>query len=134
MCADWRKVPHLRKVSGWVWEDRRLIVEKFLPEREEGVYCLRGWMFLGSQSYGWRLFATDPMVKTSTMVKHEYLDDVPDNLLAYRKANGFDFGKFDYVVHDGKAILLDANKTPSFAGRSDSPNMRRLATGIMDFL
>jgi hypothetical protein len=28
------------------------------------------------------------------------------------KRMGFDFGKFDYVMHEGKPVLLDANKTP----------------------
>jgi hypothetical protein len=28
-----------------------------------------------------------------------------------RKKLNFDYGKFDYVIHDGRAILLDINKT-----------------------
>jgi hypothetical protein len=28
-----------------------------------------------------------------------------------RKRLNFDYGKFDYVVHDGQPVLLDANKT-----------------------
>lgn len=125
---------HPRRVPGWVWDSPELIVEKFMPERDGDFYCLRGWMFLGSQGYGWKLYATDPLVKTGTMVKHDYLDDVPDNLVAFRSARGFDFGKFDYVVHDGQAILLDANKTPTFTGKPDSPRIIQLATGIRDFL
>lgn len=124
----------LRKVPGWVWADPRLVVEKFLPERDGEFYCLRGWMFLGSQGYGWKLYSTDPMVKTGTMVKHDYLEDVPDNLAAYRAEKGFDFGKFDYVMYEGRAILLDANKTPGFAGDPAGPRIRRLATGIRDYL
>jgi hypothetical protein len=127
-------VPGLRKVPGWVWEDRRLVVEKFLPERDGDFYCLRGWMFLGSQGYGWKLYATDPMVKTGTMVKHDYLEEVPENLAAFRAEHGYDFGKFDYVMHEGRAILLDANKTPGFNGDPASPRIRRLANGIKDYL
>ena len=29
-----------------------------------------------------------------------------------RRDLGFDYGKFDYVIHEGRAILLDANSTP----------------------
>jgi hypothetical protein len=25
-----------------------------------------------------------------------------------------DYGKFDYVMHEGEAVLFDANKTPGF--------------------
>jgi len=32
--------------------------------------------------------------------------------LPARRKLGFDYGKFDYVVHEGRAHLLDANRTP----------------------
>jgi hypothetical protein len=107
-----RQLPHktypvlssLAQVPGWVWRDEGLIVEKFMPEREGALYCLRGWLFLGSAGYGYRLFSTDPMVKTGTMVRHEPLAEVPAQLQAMRKSLGFDYGKFDYVMHDGVPI------------------------------
>ena len=37
---------------------------------------------------------------------------MPDERRAERERLGFDYGKFDFVVREGKAILLDANKTP----------------------
>ncbi len=127
-------VAHLRKVPGWVWRDQSLVVEKFMPERDGDFYCLRGWMFLGSRGYGWRLFSTDPLVKTGTMVKYEYIDEHPPFLQQLRAENDFDFGKFDYVVHDGVPILLDANKTPGFSGDPRSPRITDMAKGIWDYL
>ena len=59
-------VSSLRKVPGWVWNDPSYIVERFMPERVDGLYALRGWIFLGSVSYGWRLFASDHMVKVGS--------------------------------------------------------------------
>jgi hypothetical protein len=38
---------------------------------------------------------------------------VPEALRAERARLGFDYGKFDFVVVDGEAVLLDANRTPS---------------------
>ena len=122
----------IREVPRWVWRSSRHIVERFMPEREGDLYCLRGWIFLGSADYGYRIFATDPMVKTDFMVSYEYRDDVPPELRAERERMGFDFGKFDYVVHDGRAHLLDANKTPWLATRG--PKIAVLAQGIRDFL
>jgi hypothetical protein len=127
-------VKHLRKVPGWVWRDHRLIVEKFLPEREGDLYCLRGWMFLGTKGYGWRLFSKDPMVKVGSMVKYEYIDEQPAFLQQFRVDKGYDFGKFDYVMHDGVPILLDANKTPGFSGDPKSPRIADMATGLLDYL
>ncbi|MBA5776294.1 hypothetical protein H2509_04050 [Stappia sp. F7233] len=121
-------------VPDWVWEDADLVVERFMPEMSDGLYSLRGWLFLGSKGYAYRLFATDPLVKTGSMVRYEYCDEVPGKLQEMRRKLGFDFGKFDYVMHGGEPILLDANKTPSFAGRGDTPRMKALASGIRDFL
>ncbi len=125
---------HLRRVPGWVWRDPALVVERFLPERDGDLYCLRGWMFLGSKGYGWRLFATDPLVKVESMVRFEYIDEQPEFLQDFRRENGYDFGKFDYVIYDGVPILLDANKTPGFSGDPNSPRIKMLASGLMDFL
>jgi hypothetical protein len=127
-------VPSLRRVPGWVWEDEDLVVEKFLPERDGDLFCLRGWMFLGSCSYGWRIRATDPQVRAGTRVDHIYLDEPPDEVAALRARYGFDFGKFDYAVHDGRAVVFDLNKTPAFVGRGDSPRLMHLSRGIEDYL
>lgn len=125
-------------VPGWVWEDERLIVEKFLPERtEDGLYGVRGWIFFGDREYAYRNLATDPLVKVATTQRHEFFSDIPENLRAIREEMGFDYGKFDYVEHDGKAFLLDANKTPSFGhadAATESPRVRLLAEGIEAYL
>ena len=142
---DWRRrrmlphreypiLDHLDEVPSWVWKDPDLLVEKFMPERHGELFALRGYIFLGSQSYGYRLFATHPLVKTGTMVRYEYIDDAPPEIVSKREDLGFDFGKFDYVMDDGKAVLLDANRTPSFAGDPKSERLKRLAIGIEDFL
>jgi hypothetical protein len=121
-------------VPGWVWRDENLLVEKFLPERsEDGLFCIRGWVFLGDQSYGYRMFSTHPLVKTGTMVRHDYVDKPPPELVEIRKRMQFDFGKFDYVQHGETAILLDANKTPTFSGKGESPRLLKLAQGIECF-
>jgi len=121
-------------VPDWVWADRRYLVERFLPERQGDLFAIRGWMFFGSHDYGYRLLATNPLVKTGTMVGHEYLTDVPEELRQIRARLKLDFGKLDYVVHDGHAIVFDANKTATLAGDGNSPRIKMLAEGIWDFL
>jgi hypothetical protein len=68
------------------------------------------------------------------MVRFDYLEEVPAELLQIRKAWQVDFGKFDYVLHDGKPVLLDINKTPTISGSRASPRVRRLAMAIEEFL
>jgi hypothetical protein len=130
-------LPSLNDVPNWVWNDQDLLVEKFLPEySEDGLYCVRGWIFFGNQGYAYRSLSTDPMVKAASVVRSEFLDDVPAELIALRKQMKFDFGKFDYVVHDGMPILLDANKTPTYptSDGTPTPRTRLLAKGIEAFL
>ncbi|MEM8749161.1 MAG: hypothetical protein AAGF28_02590 [Pseudomonadota bacterium] len=123
----------LGDVPDWVWRSDELVVEKFLPEMDGDLFCLRGWLFLGNKGYCYRLFATHPLVKVGSMVRYEYLETVPDELQAIRTKLQFDFGKFDFVMREGQLILLDANKTPSFTGPRDTPRFKMLASGIEDF-
>ena len=127
-------LPRVAAVPDWVWRDPELLVERFVPERDLGRYCLRGWIFFGSRSYSYRLFSKHPLVKTGSMLGYEYLEGPPAELEAIRAAHGFDFGKFDYVVVDGRPILLDANKTPTVTGEGDSPRLLHLAEGVGELL
>lgn len=55
------------------------------------------------------------MLKSNAILASETIA-VPEELRAERHRLGFDYGKFDFVVRDGVAILLDANKTPWMPG------------------
>ena len=43
-------------------------------------------------------------------VRSEFVEPHPE-IVRLRKAMKFDYGKFDYVIHEGQVLLLDANKT-----------------------
>lgn len=127
-------LPSISAVPGWVWRHPDIIVERFMPERRDGLYCLHGWVFFGKRGYTYRLYSTDPVVKAGSIVKDEFLGDPPPELEAFREANGWDFGKFDYVEVDGRPILLDINKTPTTTGGPDTPRMRDLSMELEDIL
>lgn len=96
-----------------VWWDPALVVEKFLPERRKGHYCLRTWLFLGSRERAGIHMSDSPIVKRGNIVESEELDTVPEVIRSARDRLGFDYGKFDFVIHDGEPVLLDANPTPT---------------------
>ena len=123
--------PH--DVPDWVWANRELVVEKFTPEMEDGLYVLRLWIFLGTREVVLKLYGRQPIVKSGDLVRFEYIDEVPDELRAERKRLGIDFGKFDFVVSNGKPILLDANKTPT-GGKDGTipPYARTLSEALFD--
>jgi hypothetical protein len=124
------------QVPNWVWKREALIVEKFIPEIEDGLYVLRLWLFFGDREYGVKMWSRSPLVKSDGIERYEYINDFPDELRKIRKDLGFDFGKFDYVIVDGKPILIDANKTPALSSSSisPSPKLLNLAEGIHSFM
>lgn len=100
------------EVPADVWDNPGLVVERFLPERDARGYWMRAWVFLGDRERCTRYCGTQPIVKSATILARESVP-VPDEIRAERERLGFDYGKFDFVVRDGTAILLDANRTPS---------------------
>lgn len=92
------------------FEDRRLVVEKFRPERENGLYHLRVYQFLGPHETCARLASEEPVVKNANSGWAEPVEPHAE-IVAARRRFAMDYGKLDYVVSDGQAILLDVNKT-----------------------
>jgi hypothetical protein len=125
----------IEDVPTWVWSSPELLVERFLPERtREGLYAVRGWVFCGDRGYAYRVASEEPIVKPRAAARISYLKSPPEALMRQRKALMFDYGKFDYVEHEGEPILLDANKTPTFRGDPEAQRMRWLSSGIEAFL
>jgi len=126
-------LPDISAVPAWVWKHKDMIVERFLPERDGDLYSIRGWLFFGDRGYAYRLFSKSPVVKAGTITHFEILDTVPPELESFRRAHGFDFGKFDYVEVEGRPVVIDMNKTPTTVAKPDSPRLLDLAEGIYSF-
>ncbi|WP_428410117.1 hypothetical protein [Hyphococcus sp.] len=105
-------------MPAWIWNDQNYVVERFLPERDGEFYVTRSWVFFGDRDHVRLSRSYSPIVKSQSTVSHEQLDAAPPELVEMRRKLGFDYGKFDYVEHEGRAVLLDANKTPTMTGRT----------------
>jgi hypothetical protein len=122
-----------REVPWPVWFNRDLIVEKLQSERRDGFYCLRSWIFLGDAERSLLMYANQPIIKSKVAVKIEQAE-VPDELREIRRRLGFDFGKFDYGIIDGRVVLYDANRTPTIGDpKVFEPVLEKLANGIHSF-
>lgn len=135
----WKQYPvldSLAAVPDWIWQRPELVVEKFIPERDGELYVMRTWLFFGDRSYGVKIWGRYPVVKHRGIVRYEYRYEVPPELEQQRQALAFDFGKFDYVMHQGQAKLLDINTTPTTAApvNQHSDNLVNLAAGIAHYL
>jgi len=135
----WRRILRLcgqepaRKLDYRVYENSGLvpqkflqskhhIVEKFLPEVEGEFRFLRMYFFLGDQGSSIRLKSTSDIIKDYNSIGREDVATPPE-LMALRKRLGLDYGKIDYVMHNGRPVVLDINKTP---GGSVDPATREL--------
>lgn len=130
---DYLVYESLAHVPESVWNDPRLVVEQFLPEMHGDLFGLRMWVFMGDRETHMRSYSTTPVAKAATIVRQEPLGEVPIEIQQRRREMGFDFGKFDYVVIDGRPVLLDANRTPTvgrFPPNEFVPRIDHLADGL----
>jgi hypothetical protein len=127
-----------RRVPVGVWKNKNLIVEKFLPEKENSLFFLRYWIFLGEQGWAGRFGAKKPIIKFRKRATNDELIPVPDELKLVRKNLGFDYGRFDFVEHNGQPVLYDVNKTLGVGGGAQqleeyADQLDMLASGINGF-
>jgi hypothetical protein len=119
-----------------VWSDPGLVVEKFLPERDENGYYLRTWLFFGDRECCNRVRSSSPIVKGRAVMDRTPVP-VPPELRARRRELGFDYGKFDFVLRDGVPVLFDANRTPGLPPSLRAPlrdDILHLARGIKAYV
>jgi len=133
--SQYRIYERLTDVPPAVFERNDWVVEKFLPEQEGNFFFVRNYEFLGDCATCTRLASRDPIVKDQTIVSIEEIEPHLEIVEAQKRLK-FDYGKFDYVIHDGQPVLLDANKTTG-ADRIRSPELnarrRHRANGIYSY-
>ena len=131
---DYRVYDSADCIPGDWFQDKDLFIEKFLPETDEGLYCLRSYHFLGSQGACVLRKSAHPIVGAATSISREEVDPDPE-IVKLARSMQFDFGKFDYVVHENRPILLDTNKTPgSGAAPAFFAMCQKWAKGIHQYL
>ena len=134
--TDYRVYDDLSAVPQSLLGRRDLVVEKFLPELEDGLYHVRVYQFLGDRSSCTRLASRDPIFKAGTSVSAEAVAPHPE-IEAWRERLHMDYGKLDYVVRDGRAIVIDVNKTTGASKHLDPAALdtmrRRLAEGLYSY-
>jgi hypothetical protein len=130
---DYRVFPSLAAVPRGVFKNPALVVERFLPEKQGDLFSSRIYLFLGDRYSSFRVSSPHPVIKSATITKSE---EVPlhEGIVEIRRKLGYDFGKFDYAVHDGKVALFDANRGPGFPRDLEATNHEYLARGILSLL
>jgi hypothetical protein len=134
--ADYRIYDDIGMVPRAAFDDPNVIVEKFRPEFEGGLYHVRLMVFLGNRAICTRLASETPIVNGSSKTHAESVEPDP-RVLALAHARGFQYGKFDYVMHEGEPIVLDMNKTVGGPPPTEDPKIlagrRHCAEGLYDW-
>jgi len=123
-------------VPSRLFERNDVVVERFLPERENNLFHLRMCQVLGDRRICTRIASPEPVFKAGMSVSSEAVEPHPE-VETWRKRFNLDYGKFDYLVHDGRAVLIDVNKTTGASSHvADAPLQamrRRLAEGLYSY-
>jgi len=113
------------------------VVEKFIPEIKNSHYLIRHYYFLGDHGIAvWRT-ADYEIVRGRNTVDWGYMDDVPAALADRCDALRLEYGKIDFVVHNGEPIILDVNPTPGASPvvlKTETRVVPTLSKGIADLL
>jgi hypothetical protein len=115
-------------VPAAVWDDPCRVVERYLPERRDGMNVLRIWSFLGEYERCSWYTSPETIVKGRNIVSFGSAE-VPEVLRQERQRLGIDYGKFDFAIGPEGPVLYDANKTPGYL--SARPDLMREAGGKM---
>jgi hypothetical protein len=133
---DYRIIERAADVPPAWWGRPELAIERFLPERDGEGYAVRNYQFLGDRWTCTRVTGLHPIVNAYTQVAVESIEPDPE-IPNLRERLGFEYGKFDYVMHAGQAVLLDANKTTAAAQPPVTPEVelgrRHRAQGLYSF-
>ncbi len=127
----------LRDVPPGVFGNAGLVVEKYVAEMQDGMYCVRFNYAVGQREITLRLKSRQPVIKGSNASTCEEAESPPE-LGPLRRRLGLDYGKIDFVVRNGKPVLIDINPTPAAATlkryRLTRQIARDLAPGIAELL
>jgi hypothetical protein len=128
---QYRIYPSPLEVPPPVFADERAVVQRFLPEMSGGDYVLRECYFLGGAHWMRAEVSEHPVITHGTYTPALADREVPPEVAALRARMGLDYGKIDYVMREGRAVIFDCNKTVgihSLAHARDTAEM--LAWGI----
>jgi hypothetical protein len=130
---DYRIFERLADVPAPLVENPDLVLERFLPDIEDGLYRTHMYLFLGDGERCSRLGSPEPVFKADTSTTACAVEPHAE-ARAWREEIGLDYGKIDYIVREGEVILLDANKTTGSSTYVEPATLgaerRRQADGI----
>jgi hypothetical protein len=126
-------------ITADVWANPHLVVQRLVTEQDEqGRYCLRSWYVFGDRGFHVITMALNPIVRGRNIIDRKVVEmELPPRLKAMQAEMKVDFGRFDYVLSNGDAVVFDVNRTPTStpgAVEHYQSQWREMALGIKRYL
>lgn len=111
ICPHYTIHPSLDDVPRSVWDNPRLMVERFLPASTTLPIVKQRFDFFFEVELNTRVAYDSLLCDPETMVDQDVDPDVPEAIRDLRRDLKLDYGAIDYFMVDGEAFPIDANKT-----------------------
>lgn len=113
------------------------IVQKFVPEEQNGRYALRQYFFLGDRHFISLQTSGAAIIHSSAPLSLDAWTP-PQVLLDLRAKLGLDYGRIDFVMHEGRPFVLGATRSPGLPAMAEPSNVPppylRLAEALAETL
>jgi len=110
-CPEYVVYESLRDVPNQIWNDPRMIVERFLPGSMRLPIVKHRFSFFYEAEINHSASYDSVLCDPETMTAFDVVPDVPAAIRNLRADLQLDYGAIDYFMVDGEAIPIDANKT-----------------------
>jgi hypothetical protein len=110
-CPEYVVYESIRAVPSPIWDDPRMIVERFLPGSTHLPIVKHRFNFFYEVELNHRVAYNSVLCDPETMVRLDVVPDVPAAIRNLRADLHLDYGAIDYFMVGGEAIPIDANKT-----------------------
>jgi len=111
LCPKYEILPGIDEVPEAVWSDSGVIVERFLPGNFDLPVVKYRYNFMLDCAITVRAEYDDLLCAADSVKRVEFIDEVPGEVLAARRRLDLDYGAIDYFVVEGRATVVDVNKT-----------------------
>ena len=103
--------PSLSEVPPSAWSNPKLMVERFIPARLAPPITKHRFDFFYEVGLNARSIFNSLLCEPKTVMHVDSVSDIPDEVIAVRRALNLDYGAIDYFVTKDEVCVIDANKT-----------------------
>ena len=121
----YRIYPGFGQVPQKYLNDPFYVLERFLPEIHDSLYCVNYFKFFGDRYECTRRYSERPVIISSNVVRSEVIEPPPE-ILEARSSLGLDFGKIDFSISAHGVHILDVNRTPGRRLKNTNVPLARL--------